>query len=60
MTASRPGPVVRVKPTPDVYSFLLILAILALGGVVGYLIHNLMTVYGLSFGELFTGQEVPV
>ena len=53
-------PVVRVKPQPDIYSLLLILAILALAGVVAAVMHNLMTVYGLSFQELFTGQQTPI
>lgn len=60
MTASGLHPVVTVKPQPDIYTLLLILAVLALGSVVGYLIYNLMTVYGLTFQELFTGQEIPV
>ena len=51
---------VTIKPQPDIYALLLILAVLALGSVVGYLIYNLMTVYGLTFQELFTGQEIPV
>ena len=54
------APVVRVKPQPDIYSLLLILGILALAGTVVYLAHHLMTVYGLTFGELFTGQTIPV
>ena len=53
-------PVVRVKPQPDVYSLLLILAILALGGTIALLVHHLMTVYGLTFQELFTGQDIPI
>ena len=57
---SSQAPVVKVKPQPDVYSLLLILAVLAMGGTIAYLAHHLMTVYGLTFGELFTGQTIPV
>ena len=57
---SSQAPVVKVKPQPDVYSLLLILAVLALGGTIAYLAHDLMAVYGLTFGELFTGQTIPV
>ena len=54
------APVVTVKPQPDIYTFLLVLAILALGGTVAYLMNHLMTVYGLTFQELFTGQTIPL
>ena len=57
---SSQAPVVKVKPQPDVYSLLLILAILALGATIACLAHHLMTVYGLTLGELFTGQAIPV
>ena len=60
MNAMSGAPVVTVKPQPDIYTFLLLLAVLALGGTIAFLMHHLMTVYGLSFQELFSGQTVPV
>jgi len=53
-------PVVRVKPQQDIYTLLLILSVLALAAAIALVAHNLMTVYGMSFGQLFTGQKVPV
>ena len=55
-----PGTVIKVKPTPDVYTLLLILAIVFLTVTVAIVMHNLMTTYGMTFAELFKGQEVPV
>ena len=60
MTSTSPsGPVVKVKPQPDVYTLLLIVAIFCLAVAVGAVVWNLVTHYGLSFTQLFTGQEAP-
>ena len=51
------GPVVHAKPQPDIYTLLMIIAILALALTMGLVLHNLMAAvpdgYGLSLGELF-------
>jgi hypothetical protein len=62
MTQAGQTPVVEVKPQPNIYTVLLIVAILALAVTLGFVIYNLTTPvadggYGLSFGELFTGPE---
>ncbi len=59
MTAM-PGqsPVVKVKPQPNIYTLLLILAIIFLAVTVGMVMHNLMTAYDMTFVELFTGRDV--
>ncbi len=59
-SATTSGPVVTVKPQPNVYTILLIVAILFLATAVGFCLYNLMHNYGLTFGELFTGQKIPV
>jgi uncharacterized membrane protein YhfC len=59
MTSMPPPPVVRVKPQPDVYTVLLIVAILCLAVSIGAVVWDLMRNYGLSFAQLFTGQQVP-
>ncbi len=57
MSAMSPQvPVVRVKPQPDVYTVLLILAILLLGVTIGIVLHDLMATYGMTFQEIFTGK----
>ena len=53
------GPVVKVKPSPNVYTLLVILAVIFLGLAVGFAMYNLMVNYGFSFKELFTGQGAP-
>jgi hypothetical protein len=60
MTSMPPsGPVVRVKPQPDVYTVLLIVAVLGLAVTVGAVMYDLMHNYGLTFARLFSGQETP-
>ena len=57
MTAtSAPGPVVRVKAQPDVYTILLILAILLLAATIGIVLYDLMVQYGMTLEEVFTGK----
>lgn len=59
------GSVVQVKPQPNIYTALLIVAILALGVAIGLVLYNLMAPvdtgagYGMKFGDLFaTLQEL--
>lgn len=49
------APVVRVKPQPDVYTILLILAILLLATTIGVALYDLISTYGMTFTEIFTG-----
>ena len=60
MTAMLSGqsPVGKIKPQPNIYTLLLILAIIFLAVTVGIVMHNLMTTYDMTFVELFTGREV--
>jgi len=59
MTAMTTGqsPLVKTKPQPDIYTLLLIVAIIFLAVTVGMVMYNLMTTYGLTFTEMFTGRE---
>lgn len=62
MTQGQTGerPVVQVQPQPNIYTVLLIVAILILAVTIGLVLYNLMSSweqgqgYGLSFGELFS------
>jgi len=57
MTAMSPqGPVVRVRPRPDIYTLLLLLAILVLAVTIGIVLYDLMANYGMTFVEVFTGK----
>ena len=51
------GPVVQATPQPDIYTLMLIIAIVALITTIAMVLYNLMsavpTGYGLSVGELF-------
>jgi len=53
MTQIPQQPVARAKPQANIYTVLLVVAILALGATMGVVIWNLTTVYGLTFGEIF-------
>jgi hypothetical protein len=57
------GQVIQVKPAPDVYTLLLLVAILVLAVAVGvslyYLMANPPVGYGLTFGDLFGHVKVP-
>jgi hypothetical protein len=57
------GPTVTVKAQPDLYTVLLLVAILVLGVSIGLVMSNLMAPapdgYGLSFGALFDSQKLP-
>ena len=50
---SQQGPVAYPRPQPDIYTLLLIVAILALGATVGVVLWNLLTVYNLPFEAIF-------
>ncbi len=57
------GPVVQVKPQPDIYTLMLIVTIIALAVTVAIVLMNLLSPferpdgspggYGLEFGQLF-------
>jgi hypothetical protein len=61
--ADTDAPVVTVKAEPDVYTVLLIVAILALGVSIGLVLYNLMSAppdgYDMSFGTLFDTSKWP-
>jgi len=66
MTATPPGlntAVVRTKPRPNVYTVLLLVAILALGVTVAVVLWRLTADlpdgYGLKFADLFSAWEKP-
>ena len=59
MTATPSGAVVRVKPAPNIYTFLLLVAIAFLAVTIGFVANDLMANYGFSVAELFTGQKMP-
>ncbi len=48
-------PIVSVKPQSDIYTLLVIVAILALAVAIGLSIYNLMSPdgYGMEFSEIF-------
>ena len=50
-----PNPVVQVKPQANVYTVLMLVAIVVLGAALGMLLQQLLssTGYGLSAGDLF-------
>ena len=62
MAMALQGSMVRIKPQPDIYTLLLALAILALLTAIGFVLHNLLATYGMSLGDVFTGNisELPV
>ena len=55
MTQMMQGPVVTVKPQANVYTVLLIIAILAMVAAVGTLVYDLTANYGMSIGDIFSG-----
>ncbi len=54
------GPVVPVKPQANVYTVLLIIAILALGAAVALTLQNLMNNYGMTLGDIFDPKYSPL
>ena len=62
--ANSDQPVITVKPSPDIYTVLLIVGILVIGVSVGLVLHNLLTPaqeggYGLEFMALFDASKLP-
>ena len=57
------GQVVRVKPIPNIYTLLIIVAILVLAITIGIVLYNLLSAspsgYGLSFSDLFNPSDIP-
>lgn len=56
------GPVIQVKPPPNIYTILVFVAVLAIGATIGFVLYNLMTPvvdggYGLKFEEIFKPLE---
>jgi len=53
------GPTIEVKPSPDVYTVLLVMAVIALGVTLGICLNSLLSAmpegYGLEFKQLFDG-----
>jgi len=52
------GPLIEVKPQPNVYTVLLIVAVVALGITVAVVLYNLLSAagYGMSLGQVFAGR----
>jgi len=48
------SPVVQVKPQANVYTVLLIIAVLAMAAAVGTLMVDLTQNYGMEIGEIFS------
>lgn len=57
------GPVVPVKRQPNIYTVLLLAAIVALAVTLGVVLYTLMSPtpqgYGLEFGDLFSPLKQP-
>jgi|GEM_PF-1296264 len=58
------GPVVPVKPQPDIYTLLTLITFLVLVVTIGIVLNNLMSPvveggYGLTFEQLFQPFEIP-
>lgn len=55
---------IKTKPQPNIYTVLVIVAILVLGLTLGLVMNNLLTPvkqggYGLEFGMLFDHSKLP-
>ena len=52
------NPLIEVKSQPNVYTVLLIVAVVALGVTIAMVLYNLLAAggYGMSFGQVFTGE----
>ena len=60
------GPVIETKPQPNIYTLLMIVAILALIVAISVVLYNLMAPvapdgagYGLTLKEVFRGGTLP-
>ena len=52
------GPVVKIQPQSNVYTVLLAVGVVVLVAAIGVVVYDLMTTYGLSFGQLFQSQKI--
>jgi hypothetical protein len=61
MTQAPPQPTVTVKPNPNVYTALLLAAIVVMVVTVAFVLRNLMSPdgYALQLGDLFGKVEIP-
>jgi NhaP-type Na+/H+ or K+/H+ antiporter len=57
------APVLTAKPESNIYTLLLIVAILTLGTIIGFVLYSLLSPvpvgYGLEFGALFDPTKLP-
>jgi len=58
------GPVLEVKPQPNIYTILLLVAVLALGTTIGFVMQNLLSPlekggYEVPFEKVFKPIEEP-
>ncbi len=64
MTQMSSGSVIRVKPQPNIYTILLVVAILVVSVTLGLVLYKLMSPlpngYGLEFGDIFKPWQKPV
>jgi hypothetical protein len=60
MSQMMQGPIVTVKPQANVYTVLLIIAILAMGFAAGVLAYDMIQNYGMTFGEIFSAGAAAV
>lgn len=65
MTQMSSGSTIRVKPQPNLYTILLMVAILVVGIALGLVLSKLMSPlanggYGLEFGDIFKPWQKPV
>ncbi len=54
------GPVVPVKAEPNIYTVLLVIAVIGMAVAVGISLNDLMTHYGVLFGDLFHPKYNPI
>jgi hypothetical protein len=61
MTQTQPqGPVVPVKAQPNIYTVLLIIAVIGMAVAVGISLNDLMHNYGMTLGDLFDPKYNPL
>jgi hypothetical protein len=61
MTQTQPqGPVVPVKAEPNIYTVLLIIAVIGMAVAVGISLNDLLNNYHMAFGDLFDPKYNPI
>jgi len=60
MSQMMQGPVVTVKPQANVYTVLLIVAILAMAFAAGTLVCDMIQNYDMAFGDIFSAGAAAV